>query len=250
LNPTKPALFLTAISAAFIVGAIFEKKIRLIGAAQTMTGLVKPAPFAGSPYYLSKASIFDGLPLQTGDSVFIGDSITDLAELQELYDSLRVKNRGINGDTTEGVLNRLNQVYDAKPAAVFLLIGINNLQGGVRVPSTVADLKAIVETIHAKSPDTTVFLQPLLPVNRAKYAARILSHNANVIEPGAAEIAEINTELQALAKKPRTRFIPLDALLDESGQLRAEYTEDGLHLNGPGLRAWAEIIKSVGSLHF
>jgi len=250
LKITKTGLLLAAMSAAFLVGAISEKKVRIIGSVQAMTGLTKAAPFTGSPYYLSKTSIFDDLPVRPGDSVFIGDSITALAELQELYGSLRVKNRGINGDTTTGVLHRLSQVYESKPAAVFLLIGINNLQGGVRVDPTVADLRTIVETIHAKSPDTVVFLQPLLPVNKAKYSARILSQNPNVTEPRTAEIAEINTELQSLAKSPGTRFVPLDALLDTAGQLKAEYTEDGLHLNGAGLRAWADIIKGVGAQHF
>lgn len=247
MNITKAGLLLTALSGAFILGAIFEKKVRLLSIAQA--AVTKPADvsFKTSPYYLSKTSIFDDLPVSAGDAVFIGDGITALAELQELYNSPRVKNRGINGDTTGGALKRLSQIYDGKPAAVFLLAGINNLQGGISVAQTTRELREIVGTIHAKSPATVVFVQPLLPVNRDKYSLKILSRNSGVVEPAAQDIAAINTELRAIAAGPGAHFVPLDALLDDKGQLKGEFTEDGLHLNGAGLRAWANVIRSVAA---
>ena len=82
-----------------------------------------------SPYYLSKVSQFNELKYSDKFSiVMIGDSITDGAEWYELLKNNEVQNRGIGGDTTKGILDRLDTINKSIKKA-FLMIGINDIAG-------------------------------------------------------------------------------------------------------------------------
>jgi len=93
------------------------------------------------PYYVARISIFDQIPLSSDDIVFVGDSITDQGEWEQLFHSLNVKNRGIGADTTQGVLHRLQEITNAKPKKIFLMIGINDLmqRGVASLPAILND---------------------------------------------------------------------------------------------------------------
>lgn len=83
-----------------------------------------------STYYYQRATLFEQLPVNADDILFVGNSITDGGEWGELFQNPRVKNRGISGDTTWGVYDRLSVLTQGKPAQIFLLIGINNVPQG------------------------------------------------------------------------------------------------------------------------
>ncbi len=80
-----------------------------------------------STFYVQRASLFSKLPVTPKDVVFIGNSITNGAEWNELFPRKRVKNRGISGDTSEGVYDRLDPVVKGKPAKIFILVGGNDI---------------------------------------------------------------------------------------------------------------------------
>ena len=56
------------------------------------------AVFAQSEYNFQRRSLFEKLPVTSKDIVFLGNSITDGGEWNELLANPRVKNRGISGD--------------------------------------------------------------------------------------------------------------------------------------------------------
>ena len=90
--------------------------------ASNVIAQVKQPSFADSlfsTYYHQRVSLFRSLPQTTGDIVFLGNSITDGGEWTEMFADQKVKNRGISGDITPGLLNRLDEVYNRKPAKVF-----------------------------------------------------------------------------------------------------------------------------------
>ena len=49
-----------------------------------------------------------------------------LQQEHELIDNPKVKNRGIAGDTSWGLLRRLKGITDSEPKAIFLMIGVND----------------------------------------------------------------------------------------------------------------------------
>lgn len=192
-----------------------------------------------SIYWERRASLFENLPTSKKDIIFLGNSITDGAEWAELFDNPRVKNRGISGDITSGILDRLDPIVKGKPAKLFLLIGINDVSRGISVDSIVGNIRLILERIELESPKTRIYLQSVLPVNDAfdnfkKHASRW------------AMVPEINVELKKLASEKQLTYIDLFShFTDDSGaKLNPDYTNDGLHLMGEGYLKWKELIES------
>ena len=82
----------------------------------------------GKNNYNKMINEFKKSPLNFGDVVFLGNSITQGGgDWSERLDYPNISNRGIGGDVTDGVLARLEEITFFKPRAVFLLIGINDL---------------------------------------------------------------------------------------------------------------------------
>ena len=66
--------------------------------------------FNENPLYIERTSLFQELEIPSKSIVFLGDSLTDRAEWAEFFPDKRIINRGVGGDTTEGVLNRLDEI--------------------------------------------------------------------------------------------------------------------------------------------
>jgi len=181
-------------------------------------------------HYAQRADFFRRYPVNEGDIVFLGDSITDGGAWEELLPGVPLKNRGINADDTLGVLKRLDGILRAKPLAIFLLIGTNDLPWWTYRKDV--DILKTYDQILARcveiSPSTKVFVQSLLP--RGKFYAQ--------------RIIRINSELKPLAERYRFNFIDLyPAYADANGTLRDELTNDHLHLMAEGYAIWVSIIK-------
>lgn len=191
-----------------------------------------------SRYWHQRASLFRLLPDTPGEVIFLGDSITDGGNWSELFQDWRVKNRGISGDTTDGVLARLDEVVSANPAKVFLLIGVNDLASGRTPDYIVNNIKLIIKKIRKASPKTQVYLQSLLPVNPA---FRVFPKHVNKTK----KIKVINQRLQKYARRVGLEFIDLfNPMATPEGYLNPDYTNDGLHLTGEGYLAWKSIIEA------
>lgn len=176
-------------------------------------------------HYLQKVSFFTSHPIQPGDTVMLGDSLTDGARWDELFPGAGIKNRGINADTVNGVLARLEDVINGKPARIFILIGTNDLQWyEYRSDRAILDgYERILRRIRMQLPGTQIFVQSLLP-RRRMYARRIKT---------------INRQLRVLAGKYGCVYIDLhSAFEDGHGALRRELTNDNLHLLGDGYLIW------------
>jgi hypothetical protein len=103
-----------------------------------------------STYYNQRRTLFEKLPDTKGEIIFLGNSITDGCEWSELLNNPKLKNRGISGDTTDGVLFRLSEVTRSQPAKVFLLIGINDLSRGVSKDTVFSNICKIANKIRRK----------------------------------------------------------------------------------------------------
>jgi lysophospholipase L1-like esterase len=180
-------------------------------------------------HYLQRADLYRYTPICKGDIVFLGDSITDGGCWDELFPGLPVKNRGINGDDTLGVLNRLEPIMYYGPKALFLLIGTNDLNWWAyrHDDDILATYDQILDICKTISPSTKVHVQSILP--RAK---RYAGH-----------IRFLNGKLKQLAEKYGYEFIDLFPHFDNGeGALKAEYTNDNLHLMSGGYRKWVEVL--------
>lgn len=187
-------------------------------------------------YYDQRETLFRSLPHTKNDIIFLGNSITDGGEWCELFDNKNVKNRGISGDVVEGVYDRLPTILKGNPAKIFLLIGVNDVAQGKSAEYIAEGIEKIVNKIKNESPKTKIYIQSILPVNDVFNMFTGHTKRAGVI-------IRCNELVKSMALKNNITYIDLYPLfINGDGKLKAEYTNDGLHLLGKGYIAWRDII--------
>ncbi len=189
-----------------------------------------------STYYQQRVTHFGTLPQTRGDIIFLGNSITDGAEWDELLNNSHIKNRGISGDITAGVISRLDEVTNRKPAKVFLLIGTNDLARNIAPDSVVKNILLIAAYIHQQTPATELYVQSILPVNDVY--KKFSTHTDKTVQ-----INNVNAALQLSAAEHYYTYIDIHtSFCDEHGKMKASLTNDGLHLKGEGYLLWKHLI--------
>ncbi|SEN65110.1 Glycosyl hydrolase family 20, catalytic domain [Mucilaginibacter gossypiicola] len=207
---------------------------RLMTVAQVQLPVYPDSLF--STYYQQRVSHFKTLPKTTDDIIFLGNSITDGAEWSELFGDSRIKNRGISGDISAGVIARLPEIAGRRPAKVFLLIGVNDLSRNTSPDSVVKNIGLISNYLHEQTPATQVYVQSILPVNKIYNKFGIHTNKS-------ARIIEVNQRLESAADKNHYTYINIhDAFRGKDGLLRPELTNDGLHLKGEGYLVWKHLL--------
>ena len=197
-----------------------------------------PAPIINSfgTYYGQRQSLFELLPISSDDIVFLGNSITDGAEWGELFADIHVKNRGISGDITDGVLARLGNILRGKPKKIFLMIGTNDLALNIPVQTVEGKIKNIIQKIKTDSPSTKLYIQSVLPTNHSfGLFSGHMKHTS---------IAALNEKIKVLCQENGLTYIDLYKELVTSGSqlLDPAYTNDGLHLVGATYFKWRDFV--------
>ncbi len=186
--------------------------------------------------YGLKLGQFRSYPNKSNDVIFLGNSITAGTDWSELLQLPTARNRGISGDISFGVLERLDEVIEGHPAKVFILIGINDISRNIPDSIITANHRKMVQRIKKASPKTKIYLQTLLPTNNS--FTKFPNHYNKE-----AHIAAVNEGLRRIAKEEKVTLIDLHTpFQDKEGKLEATLTEDGLHLNAKGYQRWAELL--------
>jgi lysophospholipase L1-like esterase len=196
-------------------------------------------------HYQNRVKLFAEQNQVFQNVVLVGDSITEAFDVAKYLPGSRILNRGIGADVIgnalpaddpRGVLKRLDSsIFDCSATDVFLMIGINDLNSG-RTPDIMEEgYRELFQRIQQGAPRVRVHVQSVLPT-RGSHAAR----NPAVLDT--------NKRLKRLAAEFGYDFIDLHALLvDSQGQLKTEYTEDGLHLTPPAYAVWRqEVLRVLG----
>lgn len=179
------------------------------------------------------------LPNQT---VLLGDSITDFFNWYELfYDFSKssgqaVYNRGISGDTTDRLLERLQEnVLNIKPRNIVLLIGTNDIGRGLPLEISLENVENIIKASKKSNPDVNFILEAVYPINEKM--RDIFEKRSNK------KINEMNKEFVKLCDKHNCIWLDFtDKLKDKDGNLNKEYTYDGLHINAKAYKIVAESV--------
>ena len=181
------------------------------------------------PYYKHRKSQFEQLMNnEKYETMMLGDSITDEGQWDELLNNSKVQNRGISGDTTDGVLDRLNSVSKGIKQ-VFIMIGVNDIMRGKEAHEVYANYLKIIQTFKDKN--IKVHIQSTLYIGETRMA------NFNP------KIEELNKKLEKYASENQIPFINLNPIFAPQKVLKKEFTSDDLHLNGTAYKLWTEQIK-------
>ena len=194
-------------------------------------------------YYDQRELLFEALPTSEDDIIFLGNSITDGGEWCELFQNANCKNRGISGDITPGVLNRLETITKGQPAMIFLMIGTNDMNWGFSNDSIALSVREVVQRIKEESPRTRIVVQSILPTNDC-YG--LFTGHTKRWE----DVAVINGMLKTMAEEEGVTYLDLySRFATEEGKMNPEYSNDGLHINGEGYKLWkAAVEEEIGCL--
>lgn len=189
------------------------------------------------PYYARRATLFDELPIGKKDIVMLGNSLTDGCEFNELMVNSHIKNRGIVGDIVQGMIDRIGPIIKGKPKKLFIMCGVNDISHGVTADSIARATERLIVMVQQGSPRTRIYLQSLLPFNNDVREWKLLVGRDHVV-------VEANALLEQVARRHGVTWINLYPLFaDDQGRLRADLTNDGLHLMGPGYLLWRDALR-------
>lgn len=164
----------------------------------------------------------------------VGDSLTQGGDWGRLLPGFETRNFGVGGDTTAMILKRLEAVVAAGPDVIFLQAGINDFSRKGGPGLILENHREIWRRLRAGRPEADLYVLSLLPVVERKF-------------PGWNEgLRRFNRELARAAESEGLAFIDLYfPLADGQGQLRPEFTFDGLHLKAPAYEIWAGILRKA-----
>jgi len=181
------------------------------------------------PYYKHKKSQFEVLSMnEKFTTMMLGDSITDEGLWDELLNSDTIQNRGISGDTTDGVLERLNPM-GKNIEKVFIMIGVNDIMRGKSVDEIYSNYLKIIQFFKEKK--IKIHIQSTLYIGESRKAD---------FNP---KVEELNKRLEKYASENKITFINLNPIFAPNKVLKKEFTFDDLHLNGSAYKLWSQEIK-------
>ncbi len=155
-------------------------------------------------------------------AVMLGDSLTAGVPWSEMTSCSGVANYGFNGDTSAGVLYRLNEIIRLRPRVVFLMIGANDILKGVPPAETSANVRAIVEELQAEG--IAMIVHPVLPF----------------VDAGD-RVAELNRSIILALAETQAKIVTLPIDIPD--------LRDGLHLGPSGAAKWHDTIKALLEAH-
>jgi lysophospholipase L1-like esterase len=187
------------------------------------------APPKRPPYRVLRQGMFALSRIDSASVIMLGDSLTEGAQWSEITGCRFLANRGIGADDSAGVARRLDEVTKLKPAAVFLMIGVNDVASNVPTATIVDNVQQTIDVLTKAG--TRVYLTLVLPVGES-YRRQI--------NP---KLDELNAAYREMAEQPNVSLIDFrSAMRTETGFLRNDFTVDGIHLTPEGYRVWRDAI--------
>lgn len=158
----------------------------------------------------------------------LGDSITKRGDWKKLLENQYILNLGVDGDSTSGILTRLNPILELEPKIVFLMAGINDLCISIPLEEVFNNYKKILQILRTKN---------IRIIVNATLITQMPSVNKKVLV--------FNKMLEEYCNKEEISFLNMNlSFSNEKGLLKEELTIDGLHLGQKAYKVWAYKIKN------
>ncbi len=185
---------------------------------------------AGDPFRDHRYDLFKVLPINSNNIVFIGNSITNMHEWWEAFESNHnIVNRGVWGTFIGETVNNIEAVAAGKPHKVFIMVGTNDLgkNGSRNIEDIINKTRFMIEHLQRVSPATQIYIQGILP---------------SVYNREIEQLIETNNKLKDLCTEHNLTYIDL---WDDLISLTTDntHTLDGLHLKASGYQIWTKKIE-------
>lgn len=190
------------------------------------------AIFADAPFRNHRYDAFKVLPVDSAQTVFIGNSITNMNEWWEAFGDHSVVNRGVSGAITDEALENIEAIAVGKPKKVFIMMGTNDLgTAGICTPEHVLqNITLMVERLQKVSPETELYIQSLLP------SGHLGSGGTRTPE----RLQATNAALRAFCEEKDITYIDLWNELQEVATNSNDMSYDKLHLTAKAYKVWCD----------
>lgn len=178
-------------------------------------------------------------------TIFFGDSITSRYDLNKYFENSSYINKGIGGEKSSDLLERMKEsIYDYNPQRVVLLIGTNDINANIPLDEIASNISLIIKKIQKNNSQTEIFVESVLPVNKNTDADKVdldtIGRRDN------RDIKKLNEMIRLVCEKTGVTYIDAyDEFTDNNGDLKLEYTAEGLHLSDAGYQKQTEVINQV-----
>ncbi|CAK2034825.1 hypothetical protein VCRA2110O173_450002 [Vibrio crassostreae] len=162
------------------------------------------------------------------DLVMFGDSITEWAPWADIFRDISMVNRGFAGDTTTGMMRRIDTTLNVKPKLVCFMAGINDLAQGYDVEHIYQNYVDMLKVWQEN--DIRILVQSTLYVG-----SKLQSLNPSV--------EQFNRKISEYCTQQGIAFLDVNSVLSPNKLLSNEHSCDDLHLNAKAYQAWAEVLK-------
>jgi lysophospholipase L1-like esterase len=188
-----------------------------------------------------KENVIEEKKMVSENIVFLGDSITELYDVDKYFGDYYHVQSGVSGNKTWDILNNMQErVYRYNPSKVFINLGINNfIWDRNSSEKVVEDIKEICDKIHERNPYAEIYIEAIFPYSNVWKN----EHNGDADDevPVKEKIVKTNEELKKYAKEKDFTYIDLyTPLANEDGYFSSEYSDDGLHPNEEGYKLITE----------
>lgn len=178
-------------------------------------------------------------------TILAGDSLSLWFPPELLPEGKYWLNQGISGETSHGLLKRLDLFDQTQPETILVMIGINDLIQGVSDEIVLDDQRQILTYLRKIHPQTQIILQSILPHGGEESTWE--GRDKLLVIPNQ-RISRLNKRLQSIATKKSVKYLDLYPLFsNQQGNLRRELTTDGLHLSYQGYIVWRTALQIYGS---
>ena len=169
-------------------------------------------------------------------TILAGDSLSLWFPPELLPEDRNWLNQGISGEVSNGLLQRLDFFDRTQPDMILVMVGINDLIRGLDDQEILTNYRQIISYLRRKHPQAEIVIQSILPHGAE---GTTWEGKEKLLAIPNSRIRTLNQELNNIATKKGARYLNLHPLFtDQQGNLRSNFTTDGLHLSPPGYLVW------------
>ena len=174
-------------------------------------------------------------------NILAGDSLSLWFPPELLPEGKNWLNQGISGETSNGLLKRLTIFDRTQPEVIFVMIGINDLIRGMSNGEILDNQRQIINYLQKTHPTAQIVVQSILPHGAEEATWKGRDKHLAVAN---SRIRELNRQLQSISTKKGVKYLDLHPLFtNKQGNLRREFTTDGLHLSSEGYMVWRSALQ-------
>ncbi|SHK55210.1 Lysophospholipase L1 [Anaerocolumna jejuensis DSM 15929] len=181
--------------------------------------------------------------VRKGEVLFTGSSLMEQFPIYEFIQDFgireRIYNRGVSGFTSSEMILALDTlIFQLEPRKIIINIGTNDLSApGYSVEELLQRYEYILEKIQERLPGTRVYVMAYYPSNSecdfgneaAREWVKLRSNE---------KVGEANEAIKNMADRHPVKYIDVNRnLYDGDGNLKKEYSIEGVHMYANGYRA-------------